>query len=245
MKIFSFGEDVKWFNIKVFNEREIRAGSGILFVFAIIAFMNSWLLGNFVYTKIFVIVFITDFVIRLFINPKFAPSLILARIFVANQMPEYVWAPQKRFAWGWWLILWLILLYTLVLNNIVWPQNMIICIVCLILFWFESIFGICAWCKIYNLFNKNKSELCAWGVCENNKKEQIQKVSIIQIIVLIISFIAIFLIFSSFTKKVSQDEVIRNLSVEQMNEWKDDCIVPDWAKAIWHEKMWKLHHNCK
>jgi hypothetical protein len=245
MKIFSFGEDVKWFEVKVFNEREIRAAAWILFTFAIIAFMNSWLLWDFTYTKIFVIIFIVDFVIRLFINPKFAPSMILARIFVWNQKPEYVWAPQKRFAWWIGLVLSLVILYTLVLNNIVWPQNMIICVLCLVLFWLESMLWICVWCKMYNLFNKDKSKLCAWWVCEKNKKEEIQKVSFIQIFILILSIIAIVFISHSFTTKVSPEEVIQNLSVEEMNEWIDDCIVPEWAKAIWHEEKWKLHHNCQ
>jgi len=241
MKIFSFGEKVKWFDIKVFNEREIRAAAGILFTFAFIAFMNSWLLWDFTYTKIFVIIFITDFVIRLFINPKFAPSMILARIFVANQKPEYVGAPQKKFAWWLWLALSLVILYTLVLNNIVWPQNMIICVVCLLLFWIESMFWICIWCKMYNLFNKNKFELCAWGVCENNKKEKVQKVSVYQVIVLIISFIAIFFVSNLFNNSWEKNKVFK---LEQIDN-KNDCKVPDWAKAIWHEEMWKLHHNCK
>ena len=246
-KVFSFGEDVKWYDIKFFNEREVRAWAWILFVSAIVSFMNSWLLWNFFYTKVFVVIFLIDFTIRLFINPKFAPSMILARLFVWNQKPEYVWAPQKRFAWWLWFVLWLVMLYTLVLNSIVWPMNMLICITCLILFWFESIFGICVWCKIYNLFNKDKSKLCAWWVCENNKKEDIQKTSIMQVIILIISIIWITFIFHSFknTKVKSAWEVINNLSTEELNKWVDNCVVPDWAKAIWHEEMWKLHHHCK
>ena len=245
MNIFSFWEKVKGYEIKVFNEREVRAAAGILFIFALISFMNSWLLGDFTYTKIFVVIFLIDFTIRLFVNPKFSPSMILARFFVWNQKPEYVWAPQKRFAWWIGLFLGLIILYTLVLNNIVWPVNMIICVTCLVLFWFESIFGICVWCKMYNLFNKEKSQLCAWWVCETSKKEKNQKISIIQIIVLIISVLGIVFIFNSFTKEKSASEVINNLNTEEMNQWVDDCVVPDWAKAIWHEDKWKLHHNCK
>ena len=94
-----FGETVKGYTIPVLNEREARAGAGLLFMFAMISFLNSYLLHDFTFTKIFVTVFMVDFFIRIFINPKYAPSLILGRIFIQNQTPEYVGAPQKRFAW--------------------------------------------------------------------------------------------------------------------------------------------------
>ncbi len=59
--IFTFGETVAEYDIKVLNEREVRAGAGILFALALIAFLNSWLVGNFVPTKIFVVGFLVDF----------------------------------------------------------------------------------------------------------------------------------------------------------------------------------------
>ena len=98
--IFYFGEKIKEFDVRVLNEREVRASAGILFCFAMIAFMNAWLIGNFNILKIFIITFLIDFFIRIFINPKYSPSIILGRIMVRNQKPEYVGAPQKRCAWG-------------------------------------------------------------------------------------------------------------------------------------------------
>ena len=102
-KYFNFGEKVHGYDVKVFNEREVRAAAGLLFLFAFISFMNALLLGNFSYIKVFVIAFFVDFTIRLFINPKYAPSMIIGRIFVQNQEVEYSGAPQKKFAWaiGW------------------------------------------------------------------------------------------------------------------------------------------------
>ncbi|MCK5535707.1 MAG: DUF4395 family protein, partial [Bacteroidales bacterium] len=94
-----FGETVDGYDIPVLNEREARAGAGILFMFAMVSFLNSYLLHDFTFTKVFVSVFMVDFFTRIFINPKYAPSLILGRIFVQNQAPEYVGAPQKKFAW--------------------------------------------------------------------------------------------------------------------------------------------------
>lgn len=103
LPFFSFGEKVHNYDIPVFNEREIRAAAGIVFVGAFVAFMNAFLLGNYEILKVFVVTFFLDFSIRLFINPRFAPSMILGRMAVHNQVPEYAGAPQKRFAWaiGW------------------------------------------------------------------------------------------------------------------------------------------------
>lgn len=98
--ILRFGQPREGFDVPVLDEREVRAGAGILFLLALIAFMNSWLVGNFHYTRVFVVAFLVDFIIRVAINPKFAPTLILARLAVRRQTPEWTGAPQKRFAWG-------------------------------------------------------------------------------------------------------------------------------------------------
>ena len=148
--IFYFGEKVEGYDVRVLNEREVRAGAGILFLFAGISFMNSWLVGDFQYTKIFVIAFLIEFIIRIFINPKYAPSLILGRLMTKKQIPEYVGAKQKRFAWFVGLVLATIMFFVLVLNNIIGPINLLVCLTCLVLLFFESVFGICLACKVYN-----------------------------------------------------------------------------------------------
>ena len=99
-RIFSFGDAVAGYEVPVFNEREVRAAAGILFFFALVSFMNSWLMGDFRLTRIFVVAFLINFTIRIFINPRFAPSMILGRFAVRNQLPEWAGAPQKRFAWA-------------------------------------------------------------------------------------------------------------------------------------------------
>jgi len=64
--------------------REIKVSARILFIFAIISFINSGLVGDFTFTKVFVVGFMIDFLIRLFVNPKFAPSLIIVKVFPRN-----------------------------------------------------------------------------------------------------------------------------------------------------------------
>ena len=258
-KIFNFGEKIEGFDIPVLNEREVRAGAGILFFFAIISFSNSWLVGDFYMTKIFDIAFLLDFFIRIFINPKFSPSLIAGRFFVSNQKPEYVGAIQKRFAWALGFVLALIMFFLIVLNNVIGPINLFICLLCLTLLFFESAFGICLGCKVYSLFNQ-KADLCPGGVCEEHKKEKIQKISIGQVLVVVVFILVIAYINSNFIKKNNKALNIPKKNVEAknnvgINALKNDslikppsdknCEVPEWAIKIGHEEKWKLHHGCE
>lgn len=98
-RIVKFGEDVKGYNIPVLNEREIRAAAGILFLLLFIG-MQQADGGTFFMIKYLIVIFLTDLLIRVFISPRFSPFLILGRYIVKNQTPEYVGAPQKKFAWG-------------------------------------------------------------------------------------------------------------------------------------------------
>ena len=104
-KVIRFGENVEGYEISVLNEREVRATAGILFLFAFSAILLAILKGNFILLKYFIISFLIDFIIRVFVNPKFSPTLIIGRLIVSRQVPEYVGAAQKRFAWKIGLIL--------------------------------------------------------------------------------------------------------------------------------------------
>src|SRR5665811_1041608 len=103
--IFVFFKQKTAYEMRVLNERAVRASAGILFFLAIISFMNAWLTGNFQPTRVFVVGFLIDFTIRIFINPRYAPSLILGQWVVHRQQPEWVGARQKRFAWAIGLVL--------------------------------------------------------------------------------------------------------------------------------------------
>lgn len=87
------------YEITVLNEREVRATAGILFLFAFLAILLAILKGNFILLKYFIISFLIDFIIRVFVNPKFSPTLIIGRLIVSKQVPEYVGDAQKKFAW--------------------------------------------------------------------------------------------------------------------------------------------------
>lgn len=172
-----FGETVSGYNIPVVNEREIRAAAGIMFLATFLSLMFIIFKGNFVPIKYVIIVFMVDFSIRLFVSPKFSPLLILGRMMVSNQNPEYVGAPQKKFAWGIGLILSILMFLLLVLLNTYSVITGLTCFVCLILMFFESAFGVCIGCKLYGWIKKEKAQYCPGEICEVNMKQDIQKIS--------------------------------------------------------------------
>lgn len=234
--MFEFGEKHKDFEIPVLNEREVRAAAGIVFLFAFIAFMNGWLVGNNEPTKLMVSAFMVDFFIRVFINPKYAPSMIVGRWIVNNQTPEYVGAPQKRWAWAFGLFLAVIMFYLVVLNDIRGPINIITCALCLGLLFFESVFGICVGCKVYNFFHKESAKYCPGESCDVSKeKDEIQKVNYFQI-----SVLSIFLVGIVWGPDVGS-KIKSHLFT---NKVEKDCTVPQFAIDMGHEEKWKLHNGC-
>jgi hypothetical protein len=247
---FQFGQRLPEYDVPVLNERAVRASAGILFFFAIISFMNAWLMGNFQPTRIFVVTFLLDFTIRIFINPLFAPSLIIGQWVVRKQQPEYVGSPQKRFAWAIGFVLALTMLYLVVLNNVIGPVNLIVCSICLILLFFESAFGICLGCKIYKLFNKEKAQLCPGGVCElppgKDSSVSMAQLLIVFLFVGVIATVAQW-VYSTGPHKSSQAaQVNTSAPTAPLDPAEAErCKVPDFAKAMGHEEKWKLHNNCK
>lgn len=188
-KIIKFGEDVEGYNIPVLNEREIRAAAGILFLMMFTTILIVVMKGNFVPLKYAVVVFLIDIVIRVFVSPKFSPTLIIGRLIVRNQTPEYVGAKQKKFAWIIGVILALTMFILLVVVNSYSPVTGIICLICLIFLFFESAFGICIGCKFYSWIYKEKAQYCPGEVCELKDRQAIQKTSWLQVLIVLL-FIA-------------------------------------------------------
>ena len=204
-KIIQFGETVPGYPIAVLNEREIRASAGILFVIIFIGLMLIVFKGDFLLVKYTVTVFLADFIVRLFINPKYAPSLIIGRLIVGNQTPEYVGAKQKRFAWIIGLFLSATMFTFLVIVNAFSLITGIGCLFCLIFLFFESAFGICLGCKVYSLIYKDKAQYCAGEICDAKSRQPIQKTSGSQWLVIfaLIAFIfmLVYLFSPQFNKK--------------------------------------------
>lgn len=229
-KILGFGETVAGYDLPVLNEREIRAAAGIMFCGALVSFMHAWLAGDFQWIRLFVIAFLIDFAIRVAVNPRYAPSMVLGRLAVAHQAPEWVGAPQKRFAWSIGLTLAALMLYLVVVERLVGPLNLAICSLCLLLLLFESAFGICLACIVYNAFHRQSARHCPGGVCATQPR---RPVGIAPLTVL-----AVFLAVMATVARSLPADAPAAAAVDPR------CVVPDWAKAIGHEAMWKLHNNC-
>jgi hypothetical protein len=115
--------------------------------------------------------------------------LILGRIIVRGQTPEYVGARQKRFAWAIGLFLSATMFVFLVWVNAYSPITGITCLVCLIFLFFESAFGICLACKFYSLVFRKKVQYCPGEVCDRKTRQDIQRTTGAQWLILL-AFIA-------------------------------------------------------
>ena len=198
-RIVQFGENVEGYSIPVLNEREIRAAAGILFLGTFISLVLILSNNNFVPVKYFLTFFLTDLLIRVFISPRFSPSLIIGRVIVRNQVPEYVGAQQKKFAWIIGIFLASLMYILLVVVNSYSLITGITCLICLIFLFFESAFGICLGCKVYSWLYKEKAQYCPGEVCDKKTKQPIQKTSMAQLLI-VFAFIGYIIFIVPFAK---------------------------------------------
>jgi hypothetical protein len=203
-RLIQFGEEVEGYDIPVLNEREIRASAGILFVLMLISLFMILSNQNFLMIKYIVIVFLTDLIIRVFINPRFSPSIIIGRLIVRNQVPEYVGAQQKRFAWIIGIVIASIMFTFLVIVNAFSPITGIGCLICLVFLFFESAFGICLGCVVYKLIYKKKAQYCPGEVCDVKSRQAIQKTSLTQLVIVFALVVYIVVIGILFNNKMTK-----------------------------------------
>jgi Domain of unknown function (DUF4395) len=183
--IFQFGENVEGYNIPVLNEREVRASAGIFFVMLFYGIMRVNFEADFSFLKFFIVAFLTDFIIRVVVNPKFSPSLILGRLIVSRQKPEYVGAAQKKFAWKIGLGLASFMFILLIVFNAHSIISAFSCLACLLFLFLESAFGVCVGCLMYGWIYKEKAQYCPGEICDPKMKQPIQKTSGAQIAIVV------------------------------------------------------------
>jgi hypothetical protein len=182
---FQFGESVDGYPVPVLNEREIRAAAGILFLATFLSLVFILFRGNFIPIKFVIPAFLADLLIRVFVSPRFSPTLIAGRIIVGNQNPEYVAARPKRLAWIIGIALSALMFILMVVMNTFGPVTGITCLVCLLFLFFECAFGICLGCLFYPLVYREKPTLCPGEVCEVKSRQEIQRTSAGQWLVLV------------------------------------------------------------
>lgn len=154
MSVISFGEYIEGKSFKVLDERSVRASSGVMFLLGAFASINGFILHNYTVIPYIAGFLVLSFFISVFVNPKYSPTMLIGRFFIGRQSPLYIGAIQKKFAWSLGLVLsvTIFILSLLLLNNTIYFEPLcMLCIVCLILLYLETAFGICIGCKIYYL----------------------------------------------------------------------------------------------
>ncbi len=244
--IFQFGEGVPGYDYRVINERDARASAGIMFLFGIISFFSFIMTHNLFWAEVFTLTFILEFAIRVFVNPLYAPYMVLGSLFVSNQHPDWVEAAPKKFAWILGIGLGLVMAYFIV-------------------------FGICLGCLIYKRFNVDLQN-CPGGVCETppaKRGSMLQKVTVLALF----AFLSVGMYqtlkvykYHNFQPQLSQtDKEDLEMMIEGVAdeapakpklavatktklsgaEGEKDCTPPQWAIEMGHETLWKEHNGCK
>lgn len=186
----TYGEEVFGYEQRVLNEREARAGAGIMFVLGMLSMANCFMLSSALFAQYFITFFMFDFFIRI-IKAKYSPSLLLGRIFVQNQDPEYVGAKQKRFSWALGFVFSTYMFYAFVIDFDITLVAVALCFVCLTLLFLEAAFSICVGCFIYGLIDEHKLMYCPGGSCQLKMKQAVQRFDTFQKIVAALSITAL------------------------------------------------------
>lgn len=159
MSIISFGEYLDGKSFKVLDERQMRGSAGIMLFIAVIASINGFILKNYSVLPYLTGFLLFNFAIGIFINPKFSPTVLLAKLFTYKQSPMPIGAVQKKFAWslGLGLTTAIFTLSFYLLNDVKYFEPVcMMCLICILLLYLETAFGICVGCKLYFLAIKAK-----------------------------------------------------------------------------------------
>ena len=248
-RIFEFGQTLPGYEVPVLNERAVRASAGILLLLAMLSFMQALLLGNFKPTQVFVVAFLIEFGIRLFINPRWAPAMIVGQWAVRGQMPEYVGAPPKRFAWTIGLVLGLSMFFLIVVKGVVGPINMLVCGTCLLLLFFESAFGICVGCKLHNWLRPEQASLCPGGACAYTPPAGAGgswgHLGVLTVFALLMASVVHWVYQAPDVRGMNHPGLQGSSPAPTpVDAAAERCKVPEFAKAMGHETIWKQHNGC-
>lgn len=159
------GQMVPGYSVPVINERAVRAAAGILFLLGAIAWGVSLASGSSQWLKPFGILFVLEMGVRVTVGDRWSPSMIMGRLAVTGQTPEWVGASQKGYAWWMGLIMASSFCALTGFFNAPLGVALALCGFCLSLLFLEAAFGICVGCKLQSLFGKVEPAYCPGGTC--------------------------------------------------------------------------------
>ncbi len=187
---FNFGQQVDGYENKVINEREARASAGIMFLLGLLSVFAVFQLRTLFWAELFSITFIIEFFIRVVVNPQYAPYMMVGELIVRHQVPDWVDAKPKQFAWILGLLLGAVMTFY-ILFDVISLVRLSICFVCLTLLYLESVFGICLGCILYQKLNI-PVENCPGGICETETRRSYDKKKILWLFLFLVLFAALF-----------------------------------------------------
>ena len=147
-----FGKFIEEKKFLVVDERVMRLSALFILIAAGSAFVNGMELGNYVALP-FIIGFIwINFIIGIFINLDYAPTVALSNLILGKKIKKPIGAIQKKFAWGLGLLLSSIILglsIFLVDNPGLFNAVCLLCLLCIAIIFVEVAFKICLGCELY------------------------------------------------------------------------------------------------
>lgn len=148
----AFGEFSEEIGYHIVDEEEMGASAKILYILAVLAFINGFILNNFEMITLFSAVMLLNFAIGLVFGARYAPTIVLGRWMVKHKEAKPIGAIQKQFAWAFGLVMALsvfILSLFLLQDSSYFMMVCMLCIMCLTVLYFEVVMNICVGCKIY------------------------------------------------------------------------------------------------
>jgi len=235
--LYDYGERVPGYDVTVMNEREATAAAGILFMLGMIVIFVGIGYNHIIVARVYLAFLFIDFTIRLF-TPKYSPSLLLGRFMVRNQKPEYVGGLQKRFAWtlGW--LISIPMMWWFVLNWEITFYKVLVCVLCLILMFFEAAFSICIGCMIYRWIVREDPQHCPGGVCEVRHREPVQTFNPLQGAIALLAaaglVTGVYLFLAKTESKTFFGQFLHELVLtkEQLQKEKDEAYERELAKEF-------------
>ena len=156
----------------VVDENQVRAAAGVTMVMGSVAFSLAYFDHQYVLLQCVSTFFFIEFFARLTVGLRFSPVGVIARAMTLHQVPDWVSAKPKRFAWtlGGGMAFSMMIITNIPIRGTL-PRT--ICAICLTLMWMESVLGLCLGCKIHALLVRRgwatkdpAYEVCAHGECK-------------------------------------------------------------------------------
>ncbi len=147
-----FGTFIEGKAFKVVDERVMRLSALFILMIAVTAFVNGFILNNFSVLP-YIIGFVwLNFIIGLFIDLNYSPTVALANIILSKKITKPIGAIQKKFAWGLGLTLSSVILVLSILLS--WNPGLfnavcLLCLICIGIIFFEVAFKVCIGCELY------------------------------------------------------------------------------------------------